>query len=1039
MAWQTVVCTTGLLLAAPVMAMAGSAQFDIAIQPLAAALKAFASQSHMQLLYQYSAVEGVTANAVVGNLDSHVALTHLLQGTGLEAIYSGEDAATIRPIQSPATPNSSSPPQDSLNAPPKDSTGADATTPAATDESGPSRTENPHAAELEQIVVTGSRIKRTQVEGPAPMTTITSEDIEREGFTTPYEALATLTQQTGSGVESEFSSGGQTPNASELDLRGLGPGHVLVLFNGRRAADYPLPFNGKSNIVNLNSIPLAALDRVEILSGGASAIYGSDAVSGVVNFIMRDHFDGIEINARAGDTNHGNGQTERVQLTGGFNDNAFKGVYTFEYLNRKPLWAADSKYFNSTADDLSGNASKYVPIVALVQPIDAALFQSPQLADPGATVCARYGPAAADLAFPGLGTTCGSSNFPAQFTMRNETQSESGFFNSTYDFEGGLQAFGTLSLWHSGSGLNPLASTPSQNFYQGPLTFDVNPNVNPADRAVLGGQYLLPIRFFQLSEVGRDYTLKYNEFAWDTALGLRGRITEHALDWELAYHHSGYNADQDERQLLGPASNNFFLGPQQPGADPLGLGTPVFNFDPAQTTNPITRAQYDSITAIDHTQADSSNDQLSVQLTGNLFNLPAGPVKFASVLEWGTQQYQIHLDPRLVAGDFLGATQAPGGGSRNRSAAGTELAIPLVDMLRLTLASRYDRYSEVDHTNGAFTYNAGLEFRPVQNLLLRGSYATSFRAPDMQFVFAGPSTLESSVTDYLRCRRDQHVTDINQCSLLPSSVTTERQGNPNLNDEKGRSWTAGVAWNVTSTLDASLDYFNITLSNEVDDLTSDYILQTEANCRLGTTISGQPVNPNSQLCHFVDGLITRNPANPAVPGRDTLTGVNTLPINRALERVSGLDGTLNYQLDAHRAGKFFFKFAWSHVLKEDRQEIAGDPVVSFRDDPTNYGLRSRMRTSLTWQISKLSQTVFADLQGSRPRFDAIGRTGPYNTYNYVGSYSPTTRLKISLIVDNLLDADPRIDRSFSSYPFFRSSNVNPYGREFFLEGNYKFK
>lgn len=125
---------------------------------------------------------------------------------------------------------------------------------------------------LDAVTVVGSRIKRSEIEGPSPVTVISAEQIEREGFISVYDALNTLTQTTGS-IQNELTQSGFTPNAQVLNLRGLGPGRVLTLINGRRAADYPLPYNGQSNFVNLASIPAAAVERVELLSGGASAIY----------------------------------------------------------------------------------------------------------------------------------------------------------------------------------------------------------------------------------------------------------------------------------------------------------------------------------------------------------------------------------------------------------------------------------------------------------------------------------------------------------------------------------------------------------------------------------------------------------------------------------------------------------------------------------------------------------------------------------------------------------------------------------------------
>ncbi|MDW7603078.1 Plug domain-containing protein, partial [Stenotrophomonas maltophilia] len=135
--------------------------------------------------------------------------------------------------------------------------------------------------DLDAVTVTGSRIKRAAVEGPAPVNVITAQQIQKEGFVSVYDALKTLTEATGT-VEAASQWGSHTPNASGLNLRGMGPNRSLLLVNGRRVADYPLPYGGETNFSNYGNIPAAAVERIEVLTGGASAIYGSDAIAGVV-------------------------------------------------------------------------------------------------------------------------------------------------------------------------------------------------------------------------------------------------------------------------------------------------------------------------------------------------------------------------------------------------------------------------------------------------------------------------------------------------------------------------------------------------------------------------------------------------------------------------------------------------------------------------------------------------------------------------------------------------------------------------------------
>ena len=203
---------------------------------------------------------------------------------------------------------------------------------------------------LDKVTVTGSRIKKAEVEGPAPVVVLTAEDIEREGFSTVYEALSTLNQFTGS-VQNEMTQSGFTPNAQFINLRGLGPGYTLILVNGKRMADYPVPYNSQSNAVSLSSIPAAAVSRIEVLTGGASAIYGSDAVAGVLNVITKDNYEGDSIRLRGGTTTMGGGDTGLAQWTGGKTGDKWSLTYSFEYLNREGILGSQREDRDSYYDN----------------------------------------------------------------------------------------------------------------------------------------------------------------------------------------------------------------------------------------------------------------------------------------------------------------------------------------------------------------------------------------------------------------------------------------------------------------------------------------------------------------------------------------------------------------------------------------------------------------------------------------------------------------------------------------------------------------
>ena len=176
-------------------------------------------------------------------------------------------------------------------------------------------------------------------EGPAPVTTITSEDILRQGYQSVPDVLKSLTQNGGETQSQQSYSGNDfTPGAQQVDLRGLGPNHTLVLVNGRRIADFPLPLEGNSNFTDISNIPVGLIDQVQVLSGSASAIYGSDAISGVVNFQLKSKADGTRIDLRYGNTEHGGGASYKLTVTSGWDTGRFHGVIGVELLDQRPLW-----------------------------------------------------------------------------------------------------------------------------------------------------------------------------------------------------------------------------------------------------------------------------------------------------------------------------------------------------------------------------------------------------------------------------------------------------------------------------------------------------------------------------------------------------------------------------------------------------------------------------------------------------------------------------------------------------------------------------
>ncbi|HEY5970607.1 MAG TPA: TonB-dependent receptor [Pseudoxanthomonas sp.] len=893
-------------------------------------------------------------------------------------------------------------------------------------------TSAPDAVDLEKVEVVGSRIKRAQIEGPAPVTVISADQIEREGFTTISQVLNTLTQSSGI-IQTEMDAGSFTQNANVINLRGLGPGRVLVLIDGRRATDYPLPFDGQSNVVNLGSIPAAAVDRVELLAGGASAIYGSDAVAGVLNIVLKKHVDGIDVNAVIGGTTEGGGASKRLQLVGGKQADKLDLVYAFEYLDRQPIWGFQRRVMDSFADDptLQGSVVN-TRSVLLLDPFDSDGDGNIYI-DPTPEVCDRFGPDLSHSFRPGRGYYCGRPDDASQFTIRNRDRNLSGYLNANYALDNGVELFGSLSAWNSKGSFN----TGTPFWTDTDFDFVINAGADPAlDILGIGGQTVSLQRIFTWDEIGGlgRNNQKFDETSWNLTGGIRGTFWNDRLDYEVSYSHSQYDLTRDRRLFIKERVNGYFYGPQIGEVE----GIPVYADIPYDRLfNPMTPSVYDSLSEIDHTSAESSNDIVSAVVTGDLFDLPAGPLGFAGVLEWGSQEYRIDLDQRLIDGEFWGFTGTGGGGKRDRTAVGLEFRAPLLDSLTASIAGRYDKYDDITAVDDAFTYNIGLEWRPIESLLLRGSYSTSFRAPDMHYVFSDPSGFFTTVTDEYLCRRDEPGVPLPACTVPDANPSGQRQGNPALEEEEGKSWTYGMVWDAFEGFSLTADYYFIELKNAVDDISIANLLQTEADCRLGVTAGGQPVDITSGECVDALSRITRGPVNDTIFS-EQIRNIVTGPINQSYFSTEGIDLNARYGFDTRHMGRFNLELGWSHTLGEERAQFADDPIVQYRDNLQNFNYRSRIRGSIGWKMGAWAATVFGTRYGSLPRWDETGRIGSWSKFNLTLSHEFSDDLSATFIVNNALDKMPPRDPSFDVYPYFSTANYEPYGRELFLQVNYKF-
>ena len=882
--------------------------------------------------------------------------------------------------------------------------------------------------ELDKVVVTGSRIKKVDIEGPAPVTVITAEDIERQGFSTVYDALNTLTEFTGS-VQNELNQNGFTPNASFLNLRGLGPGYQLVLVNGRRTADYPLPYNSQSNAVNLANIPAAAISRIEVLSGGASAIYGSDAVAGVVNIILKTNYEGDLLTVRGGTTTRGGGDSGRIQWVGGKTGDNWNLTYAAEYLQREEIFASQRDFMDSYRDDPSVNPEDAIATIGIrlrdrLVGTGLSSYIYPDGED-AASTCARF----SEFELETRGT-CGYFGYPATQQIRNSDENFSGYLYGTYDFDGGLQAFAQLSA----SSANAKIASSTQ-FWQSGLVYDTNLNT------IVDSQ-----RIFTPSELGglgaQQTTVKERSF--DLAAGLRGTLFKDRFDWEATISHAQYDLKVAQPRFLENAINEYFMGPATGELDPFFGAYPVVTFNTDRYFSPLGPDTYRSLTTMVKTDAESEVSQGSFVLSGDLFELPAGAVGMAATIEAARQKYDLSNDPR-IAPDYAGPepiynlTGTGGGGERDRYALGVEFSVPVFDTFKVNLAGRYDKYDDATNVDGAFTWSAGLEFRPVDSLLLRGSYATSFRAPDMHYVFAEESGFFTTVMDEYRCRRDGF--DPTQTggpctgSDYTYSVFGTRQGSTELEEEEGESATVGFVWDIMDSMSVSVDAYRIKLEGAVSDISTSYLMREEAACLLGTDRNGNAVDTNSAACDFFTSLVTRTGVDQI--NDDEVDSYLSFPFNQAMLRTSGIDARWRYNLDTDRLGEFTFGLGWTHVLKLEEQEFPGDEIRNNRDHLQFFNFRSRATWEVNWERNDWRANVNGYRWGSLPNWAETGRIAPYIIWNTQISKKITEKATLGVAINNVFDKLHPEDNTFNSYPFFWRA-FSPIGREVFVDFRYKF-
>ena len=886
------------------------------------------------------------------------------------------------------------------------------------------------ATELDRILVTGSRIPRAQLETASPVITISAEDIQRQGFRNVSDVLRAQPLATGAVQDNQY-AGSFTSNATTISLLGLSPSFTLILMDGRPLADYPLLYNGQSNFTDLTSIPTAMVERIEILPGNQSSIYGSAAIAGVVNIILKKRLDGVQLDARVGGYSDGGGDNERLQLTGGKAWDNLDITFGLQYSHQDPIYMRQRDFTDTTDDnpnpDLRFGSRTFIILNGFTGQYD----------DPGTgcdNVAANFDGTTQRDFRPGRGFFCGSRAQPGYATLLNEEQGVSAYFNSNYRM-GDNANFYTSVLY----GKNEAKNDSGSRFWI--------PNYNDGTDGYIWNQTEQTLETYQHifspEEQGvTNYTT--DSRSYNIALGVNGTIGDSKWDYDVYYSRSGYEVKSDQLWPLVDEMDAFFqeqfLGPQ------LGTyyGYPVYEPNKPAFYQSITPEQFRAFSGNLRNTSSTWTHNFNVQVTNpDLFQLPAGSVGVAGVFQLGYQHWDNPVDPGVSGDDYFGLSGTSGAGNRANRAVGVEFSIPLLKSLTASVSGRYDSYKNIRAGSDAkATYKVGLEFRPVDSLLLRANYATAFRAPDMGYVFTGGNGFFTSQTDYYKC---ETYGPNPACPFEGLSLEGVQVSNPDLKSITAKSYGFGFVWSPSDRYELRADYYNVKIDDEVQPQSFNRTLFDENECRQGR------LDINSPTCVDALSRVQRGPLNANPLLSESVQLVTVKAINIAEEQISGITAGGSARFDWGRWGEFGFGLDYNITLDHTSILFPGDPETDLLSpqQALSAEFKSVLTGDISWQKNDWSANVHGIRYGSTPNYAAQfgvdttpgtsqGRVGSHMLYNLSVSYELTEKSALSLTVNNVLNTKPPFDRTYDGSqgfapPFYNIFAYNGYGRAFWVQ------
>ncbi len=808
----------------------------------------------------------------------------------------------------------------------------------------PALAQDEEAAELDRIQVTGSRISRADVEGASPVTIISREDIDFSGFENIPDLLrSTVFNSFGSFRERSGTSFGQVALA---DLRGLGADRTAVLVNGRRQPGSP--FTGRS-AANLNSIPVNAIERVEILTDSASAIYGSDAIGGVINIILRDDYEGAEVSAFASfPTREGGDEIAGNLVFGGSSDRG-NYVFTAEYFERDPVFDRDRPY---SAAQFTPGERLGVDTTGVNEVGNTAIILTGPLAGGYRSV----GPCDPDAGFAGVfdfppiegDTACGYP-YADDSAQTGGIKRLGTFLSANYELtdDHTLYFQNVMSRADTFGRYAPTAG----GFFIGA---DVPTNEFNED--------IILLHRFAGHGFRDDKTVAYE---FDNVLGLEGRFGEIDYDFYSRYF-IAESSDLGEGYVLNSVISDL-----------VARGAYDFN-DPLSPDNADAIAQSAHTTSRD---LSVKTWQTNLTLSGFAGNLPAGEMGWAAGVEYEDTRYTDIYDAAREAGNVLGSAGNTARGDRDRWALFGELMLPLHEMVELTFAGRFDDYSDFGSN---FSPTIALRFQPMDALLLRASWGEGFRAPGLIELNQVPAESNNPVTDLFLC--EQQGLDAEDCPTR--QVLNFSGGNPGLEAEESESWNFGVVYEPIDNLSLTADLYRIDVDDSITQIGLGQLLNLERE--------GLDLPPGTSIVRRDTGVIDF---------------IETGFANVATIRVEGWDLSADYTVNTADAGTFNFRTQYSRIKTYDFTSLPGGEssnlAKSFGSPSHRANINARWSMAdytVNYTGRWISETFSRDGSDSD-----LPNNSSFITHDIVGIYNAPWNAEIQVGVRNIANKLPPID------------------------------